>query len=86
MHRTGSVKALWACLGENTLTSKNYIDLRFIWVYRSMQKTKVISQAFLELLKFQESFNGLVWTDNKIGHALVYLTRTKQKNRSISWL
>ena len=59
MHRTGSVKALWACLGENTLTSKNYIDLRFIWVYRSMQKTKVISQAFLELLKFQESFNRI---------------------------
>ena len=52
-------KVLWACLGETTPILKNYIDLWLLWMYNPMQKTNLIYQAFLDLLKFHESLNRI---------------------------
>ena len=45
---------------------KSNIDLWLLWIYTHMQKIKLISRTYFDLLEFQESWI-LIGRDKKLG-------------------
>ena len=63
---------------------KNCIDLHLFWMYSMMKKFNLISQSLLVLLKFQKSWNLIVW-NQKFTTPKIVSSRAKKISKFISW-